>query len=194
MPKVLSYTPEWLSRPSSGYKLFAPQAETNAQPAHADPRSRRTIATRGSEVFVAIGHEIRWADLSRLKEDPEASHRTLRVSIPLPISRLTISADGTYLAVSTSHTVHVVVLPDSALLETNDTSPIKPKSFQVGPTAHALEAPKVDALRSSLSFSALASFFRSIDNAGSVNVDRSARFISHRRTAPSKVTVTKQRP
>jgi nucleoporin NUP82 len=143
MPKVLSYTPEWLSRPSSGYKLFAPQAASRTQSVPEDPRSQKTIATRGSEVFVAVGHEIRWADLSKLKEDPKASYRTLRVSIPLPISRLTISNDATYLAVSTSHTVHIVVLPDSGLLDSDDTGPLKPKSFQVGPTAHVLEGSEV---------------------------------------------------
>jgi nucleoporin NUP82 len=143
MPKVLSYTPEWLSRPSAGYKLFAPQASSGTQSTREDPRSRKTIETRGSEVFVAVGHEIRWADLARLKDDPETPYRTLRVSIPLPISRLTISTDGTYLAVSTSHTVHIVVLPDSALLDSDDTSAIKPKSFQVGPLAHVLEGSEI---------------------------------------------------
>lgn len=140
MPRVLSYTPEWLSRPSPGYNLFAPRIAPGAlltPPENLGPR--KTIATRNSEVFVAVGHEIRWADLAKLKEDPQSSHRTLKVSIPLPITRLTISPDGAYLAVSTSHTVHVVVLPESALLDSDDTSPIKCKAFQVGPTAHVRE-------------------------------------------------------
>ncbi|OSS49252.1 hypothetical protein B5807_05666 [Epicoccum nigrum] len=144
MPKVLSYTPEWLSRPSPGYHLFAPK-QTNGNGAAAKSKDkdfgpRKTIATRGSEIFVAVGHEIRWADLVNLKEGFSPAYRTLRVSIPLPITRLTISPAGDYLAVSTSHTVHVVALPDSAHLESgNDDSPIKPKTFQVGPTAHVLE-------------------------------------------------------
>lgn len=146
MPKVLSYTPEWLSRPSPGYHLFAPkQSNGNAAAAAAAAKSkdlgpRKTIATRGSEIFVAVGHEVRWADLVNLKEGVSPAYRTLRVSIPLPITRLTISPGGDYLAVSTSHTVHVVTLPDSSHLESgNDDSPIKPKTFQVGPTAHVLE-------------------------------------------------------
>jgi nucleoporin NUP82 len=142
MPKVLSYTPEWLSRPSPGYHLFAPK-QTNGNGATAKSKDfgpRKTIATRGSEIFVAVGHEIRWADLVNLKEGLSPAYRTLRVSIPLPITRLTISPAGDYLAVSTSHTVHVVALPDSAHLESgNEDSPIKPKTFQVGPTAHVLE-------------------------------------------------------
>ncbi|KAJ4991452.1 nuclear pore complex protein an-nup82 [Stagonosporopsis vannaccii] len=142
MPKVLSYTPEWLSRPSPGYHLFAPK-QSNGNGAAAKKKDfgpRKTIATRGSEIFVAVGHEIRWADLVNLKEGVSPAYRTLRVSIPLPITRLTISPAGDYLAVSTSHTVHVVALPDPSLLESgNEDSPIKPKTFQVGPTAHVLE-------------------------------------------------------
>ncbi|KAF2867384.1 hypothetical protein BDV95DRAFT_631149 [Massariosphaeria phaeospora] len=147
MPKVLAYTPAWLARPNPGYDLFAPKTasgnwipkkqEENPQNGPVGPR--KTIATRGSEVFVAVGHEIRWADLVQLKEDSTASYRTLKVSIPLPITRLTISPCGDYLAVSTSHTVHVVSLPESALLDNDDKTPIKPKAFQVGPTAHVLE-------------------------------------------------------
>ncbi|KAH3975010.1 hypothetical protein HBI55_173900 [Parastagonospora nodorum] len=142
MPKVLSYTPNWLSRPSPGYQLFAPrQANGNGVAAKKkkDFGPRKTIATRGSEVFVAVGHEIRWADLVNLKEGVEPAYRTLRISIPLPITRLTMSPQEDYLAVSTSHTVHVVHLPDASLLEDDDDSPIKPKTFQVGPTAHVTE-------------------------------------------------------
>ncbi|KAH9881107.1 hypothetical protein J1614_001601 [Plenodomus biglobosus] len=142
MPKVLSYTPDWLSRPNPGYHLFAPRranghaAVTKKKPDHG---TRKTIATRGSEVFVAAGNELRWADLVSLKDGTEPAYRTLRVSIPLPITRLTISPGGDYLSVSTSHTVHVVHLPDASLLDSSDDSPLKPKTFQVGPTIHVLE-------------------------------------------------------
>ncbi|KAJ4295078.1 hypothetical protein N0V90_007086 [Kalmusia sp. IMI 367209] len=141
MPKVLSYTPRWLQRPSPGYQLFAPKPSTSRALAPKERSSgvRKTIATRDSEIFVAVGHEIRWADLAQLKEDESPVYRTLKVSIPLPIERLTISPNGDYLAVSTSHTVHVVILPDISLLTTADDTPVKPKTFQVGPTAHVLE-------------------------------------------------------
>ena len=144
MPKVLAYTPDWLSRPNPGYHLFAP-TQTNGNGVVATRRSeqpgpRKTIATRASEVFVAVGNEIRWADLANLKDGTTPAYRTLRVSIPLPITRLTISPEQDYLAVSTSHTVHVILLPDSSLLQAGeDDGPLKPKTFQLGPTIHVLE-------------------------------------------------------
>ena len=141
MPKILGYTPDWLSRPNPGYHLFAPkQTDGNGVVARRpEPGPRKTIATRGSEIFVAVGNEIRWADLVNLKEETQPAYRTLRVSIPLPITRLTISPDNDYLAVSTSHTVHVIHLPDPSLLESGDEGPLKPKTFQLGPTVHVLE-------------------------------------------------------
>ncbi|KAH7392344.1 hypothetical protein DE146DRAFT_679755 [Phaeosphaeria sp. MPI-PUGE-AT-0046c] len=141
MPKVLSYTPDWLARPSPGYQLFAPKhTNGNAAPAkRKDHGPRKTMATRGSEIFVAVGHEIRWADVVNLKDGAEPAYRTLRISIPLPITRLVMSPEEDYLAVSTSHTVHVVHLPDASLLQDGDDAPLKPKAFQVGPTAHVTE-------------------------------------------------------
>lgn len=74
MPKIKAYTPAWLSSPSPGYQLFAPNPDdTQNIPSYASiPAStagpRRTIATRGTEVFIAVGKEIRWADLVYLKE------------------------------------------------------------------------------------------------------------------------------
>ncbi|KAF2264168.1 hypothetical protein CC78DRAFT_464197 [Lojkania enalia] len=156
MPKVIGYTPPWLTRPFPGYEMFASKATPSAKETAS---AQKTIATRGSEIFVAVGREIRWADLAQLKEaygannanmsssrsrrlanpTEQASYRTLKVSVPLPITRLAISPYGNYMAVCTSHTVHVVILPDSNLLDSDDLSPIKPKSFQVGETAHVLE-------------------------------------------------------
>ncbi|KAF2681773.1 hypothetical protein K458DRAFT_406358 [Lentithecium fluviatile CBS 122367] len=141
MPRVLSYTPAWLARPSPGYHLFAPKPST-AKALVKEGQStglRKTIATRDSEVFVAVGREIRWADLALLKEDDAPFYRTLKVSIPLPIERLSISPSGELLAVSTSHTVHVITLPDYQRLASSSDAAIKPRTFQVGPTAHVLE-------------------------------------------------------
>lgn len=141
MPRVLGHTPAWLSRPSPGYHLFAPSSNTTKY--HGQEQEslglRRLIATRDSEIFVAVGKELRWADLTQLKEDEAPKYRKLSVTVPLPIQRLTISPNGDYLAVSTSHTVHVVVLPDSSLLTTDEDGPIKPKTFQVGELAHVKE-------------------------------------------------------
>ncbi|KAL5443707.1 hypothetical protein PMIN06_008620 [Paraphaeosphaeria minitans] len=141
MPKVVSHTPRWLQRPSRGHELFAPKPSTNRALAQKEkaPGIRKTIAARNSEVFVAVGNEIRWADLEALKEHEQPVYRVLKISIPLAIERLDMSPKGDYLAVSTSHTVHIVHLPEPSLLTSADDSPIKPKTFQVGPTAHVLE-------------------------------------------------------
>lgn len=84
MPKIKSYTPAWLSRPAPGHDLFAPGPATPARspsslPASYPPKAndarsaaRRTIVRRGTEVFIAVGKEIRWADLVYLKEQWQA--------------------------------------------------------------------------------------------------------------------------
>lgn len=75
MPKILSYTPAWLAHPSQGHEIFTPSTSTYETPLSPlkytngglknsnKSGPRRTIAHRGSEVFVAVGKEIRWADL-----------------------------------------------------------------------------------------------------------------------------------
>jgi nucleoporin NUP82 len=74
MPKVISYTPPWLSRPFPGAALFS-------SPAPKDPASSkstkdtpylgpsRTLARRGNEVFTVVDNQIRWSSLTRLKDD-----------------------------------------------------------------------------------------------------------------------------
>ena len=92
MPKVLAYTPEWLSRNNPGFQLFS-----NAQPWQAQAQARqrgssqpenggasdndyvgpnKTIARRGAEIFTVVGKHIRWADLSILKENFEEQKAT----------------------------------------------------------------------------------------------------------------------
>ncbi len=85
MPKVLAYTPEWLSRNNPGFQLFN-NAQSRQSQAQARPRGsiqlengsgsndsyvgpNRTIARRGAEIFTVVGKHIRWADLSMLKEN-----------------------------------------------------------------------------------------------------------------------------
>ena len=76
MPKIKSYTPDWLLRPAPGHNLFVP---SDADPKVAsfspyttkkrpEPGPRRTIARRGTEVFVANGKELKWGDLVYLKD------------------------------------------------------------------------------------------------------------------------------
>ncbi|KAI1815310.1 hypothetical protein GGS20DRAFT_544403 [Poronia punctata] len=74
MPKIKAYTPAWLSNPSPGHQLFIPnndgqQSTSTFSSISADYLGpRRTVARRGTEVFIAVGREIRWADLVYLKE------------------------------------------------------------------------------------------------------------------------------
>lgn len=60
-----------------GWKIFTPSIKEESYPPlsqnasgkkNAKPGPRRTIAKRGTEVFFAVGKEIRWADLVYLKE------------------------------------------------------------------------------------------------------------------------------
>ncbi len=88
MPKILSYTPAWIARPSPGSQIFSgpPSATSSASPskrssqlsypigdkAAGNNQGRRSlIASRGTEIFTAVGNKIRWADLSTLKDDWE---------------------------------------------------------------------------------------------------------------------------
>lgn len=87
MPKVISYTPSWLSRPSPGFCLFSSSQDVSRSP-RANGKSstlsvngskseddylgpKRTIARRGTEIFVVVGNQIRWSDLCMLKDDWE---------------------------------------------------------------------------------------------------------------------------
>lgn len=47
-----------------------------------------------------------------------------------------MSPQQDYLAVLTSHTVHICLLPDSSHLYSKDSAPFKPKFFTLGPTTH----------------------------------------------------------
>ena len=89
MPQIISYTPPWLSRPNPGWEIFTPSATDASYPSltqkshsktSAKPGPRRTIAQRGTEVFIAVGKEIRWADLVYLKEAWEDSQERQKSS------------------------------------------------------------------------------------------------------------------
>lgn len=79
MPNIKSYTPAWLTKAAPGHNLFAATTEDLRESAFSPYASkkksrsgpRRTIARRGTEVFVAVNREIRWADLVYLKEQYE---------------------------------------------------------------------------------------------------------------------------
>src|ERR1700761_9723740 len=92
MPRILNYTPSWLSRPSMGFKIFSdPKPPKESQVA-------RLVARQGSQIFVATqNNEIRWTDLVYLK-DYEADARSRRatpnseVSFPETLFRVSCSA------------------------------------------------------------------------------------------------------
>ena len=80
MPRVLSYTPAWLSRPGPGFRLFSedgganpgrPDTEKRKEKHNQCSTQRRVLAHRGSEVFVAVDNVIRWTDLATMKDDWE---------------------------------------------------------------------------------------------------------------------------
>lgn len=83
MPKVTSYSAAWLAKNAPGHQLFQPSPEAARSRALTSPYAsrkkallgpRRTIARRGTEVFVAVGKEIRWGDLAYIKEDWSNNH------------------------------------------------------------------------------------------------------------------------
>ncbi len=83
MPKIRSYTPHWLTEPAVGHNLFTqpeadPKASTfspYASKKRSEPGPRKTIARRGTEVFVANGKELKWGDLVYLKDAWESKQR-----------------------------------------------------------------------------------------------------------------------
>jgi nucleoporin NUP82 len=60
---------------------------------------------------------------------------------------LIVSPSGNFLAILTEHTVHIAVLPDASHLAARDSSPLKIKTHQLGPTTHVLpQSPVIAAL------------------------------------------------
>ncbi|KAI1460672.1 hypothetical protein F4805DRAFT_454600 [Annulohypoxylon moriforme] len=178
MPKIKSYTPAWLLQPSPGHDLFAPDPnDTQAALAYtSNPVSkhgpRRTIARRGTEVFIAVGKEIRWADLLYMKERWEEKQsrahggirikredsdsddellresiengsaegfRTIKTSVGSDIQQLVISPYADFMAVVTTHTIRIILIPDSSHLTAPSLDAIKPKSWTLGPTTHVMD-------------------------------------------------------
>ncbi len=86
MPKIKSFAPSWLNEPSPGHKLFELSPDDARIPAalpygkKQKPGPRRTIARRGTEVFVAAGKHIRWGDLAYIKDSWETKHGTRSAS------------------------------------------------------------------------------------------------------------------
>lgn len=73
MPRVLARDPVWLSRSAPGFSLFQPEPEGKSKvvPENEHDGPLRKIAHRGTEIFVAVGKELRWSDLGLLKDAGE---------------------------------------------------------------------------------------------------------------------------
>ncbi|KAL9622852.1 MAG: hypothetical protein Q9160_002778 [Pyrenula sp. 1 TL-2023] len=78
MPKIVSYTPPWLSRPSLGSSIFlnaslGASSDILKRPSFTDSSNgsksqhhhgpRRLLAKRGQEIFTVVGNQIRWSNL-----------------------------------------------------------------------------------------------------------------------------------
>ncbi|RMZ75802.1 hypothetical protein DV738_g5297, partial [Chaetothyriales sp. CBS 135597] len=171
MPRVIGYTPPWLSKPSPGASIFSdPYAPSPPSPFKRQPPSsvdsgdyhgpKQLIAHRGTEIFTAVGNQLRWADLAKVKDHWEeqlqartnksnddsvqVQYRTLTTPVYYQIRELVISPSGHFLAICTEHTVHVAFLPDHARLADQPESPLKLSTRQLGPTTHVIpESPLV---------------------------------------------------
>ncbi|KAK2795554.1 hypothetical protein FQN51_000408 [Onygenales sp. PD_10] len=74
-------------------------------------------------------------------------YRVLTVPVYGQIKQLAPSPNGNFLAIITPHTIHIAVLPDSSHLSGPDYSPLRLKTFQLGPTTHVIpESPVITAL------------------------------------------------
>ncbi|CAK4030230.1 Nucleoporin NUP82 [Lecanosticta acicola] len=163
MPKILSRQPRWLdhSTASRDFFLVNGKDKLTTEETTRDAPYRR-IAQRGTEVFAVVGNELRWTDLGILKEAGEENggrygrpgepnkqpvYQVLKTPAARPILQLSVSPSGDFIAVLTSHTCHVCLLPPREHLNFYDSQPVKLRSFHVGPTAHVLEqSPLVSAV------------------------------------------------
>ncbi|RFU77046.1 hypothetical protein TARUN_5182 [Trichoderma arundinaceum] len=65
-----------------------------------------------------------------------AGWRIIKTPVADDIRQLIISPNTNMLAILTTHTIHICSLPDSSHLTSDDTSPLKPKTYTLGPTTH----------------------------------------------------------
>ncbi|KAI6248327.1 Nucleoporin [Erysiphe necator] len=176
MPQIINFTPEWLSKPNPGYNIFvgksidsqfsymtALNGSNSSIKRITKPSARRCLAHRGTEIFVAVGKEIRWADLASVKDlwDSKDSlqklicdkrmnnpvetwdsnsqlqvYRILKTPVAEDIRQLVISPLGDYMAILTTHTIHIAILPESSQLNGLDSDPLKIKCYTLGPITH----------------------------------------------------------
>ena len=75
MQRVIERDPSWLDRFTPAAQLFKPskEKEPRATQSKNSPYTGplKRIAHRGTEVFVAVGNELRWSEVTALKEAAE---------------------------------------------------------------------------------------------------------------------------
>ncbi|KAL7272503.1 hypothetical protein RUND412_004690 [Rhizina undulata] len=130
MPKITASSLGWLSDPSTGHRLFADPSEKSESIRKPPPGNegfddigpKRTIVSRGTEIFVAKGREVRCADLQDLKarhpksvsseNEPNLQYKVLNIPIiDFEVCQLEISQDGLLLAIIGVKDIVVCVLP-----------------------------------------------------------------------------------
>lgn len=152
MPRVLHRAPRWLDYGTPGFHFFQESSDRQASDAPAHDTASRRIAHRDNEVFYAVGKELRWSTIDILKEANEGGpppYKVLVTPVPAdrPIQQISISRDGSFVAVLTTHTCHVCILPPSESLDFSGQQSLKLKYFTVGETAHVREnSPLVSAI------------------------------------------------
>ena len=77
MPKILERDPAWLASATPGHTLFQPSTSAAAQrsPDSKDAGASRKLAHRGTELFVAVGNELRWSEIGLLKDAGDRRRR-----------------------------------------------------------------------------------------------------------------------
>ena len=152
MPKILHRAPRWLDYNTPGYNFFQDKTISKSKATETPEAPSRKIAHRENEVFFAVGKELRWTNIDTLKEAVKGDQPPYKVLItPVPsdraIQQISISPEGSFIAVLTSHTCHVCILPPPESLDFSDQQKLKLKYFQVGETAHVVEtSPLVSAI------------------------------------------------
>lgn len=71
-----------------------------------------------------------------MEQSKANSTQIIKTNVADEIKQLIISPHGDYLAILTKHTVHVSLLPDSSHLTGPDRSPLRLKTYTLGPTTH----------------------------------------------------------
>lgn len=79
-------------------------------------------------------------------ESVDTKFKTLEVPTSETIRQLSVSPNGQFLAIATSHTIQVAILPSSSKFDESAGTSIKVKTHTLGPTAHVLNRSPIASL------------------------------------------------